>query len=111
MASLIASSRPLCTLTTYQRLLLGLGCGVGDASATAGACSGRPWACGGSAAAPGASGEPEGVMASGPSTGVGEGTEGDSCWASSFCSSDDIFKTPMGGQLSTDFHITSMPNR
>src|SRR5437868_6790018 len=39
MASLIDSSRPLCTLTTYQRLLLGGGGSSGTAVAPGGAPS------------------------------------------------------------------------
>src|SRR5579875_255083 len=73
MASLIASSRPLCTLTTYQRLLLGLGCGgVASASAL------LAWGC--SAAGSVVCGGPAGAPASGCSS-AGTGDDVCSGWA------------------------------
>src|SRR5579885_2570308 len=69
MASLIDSSRPLCTLTTYQRLLLVLVSGAGDASTAAAGSSGESFASAGAVAWGGVS------SAAGSSAGVG------SCWA------------------------------
>src|SRR5579875_3888083 len=137
MASLIASSRPLCTLTTYQRLLLDLGCG--GASTAAGACGLAADSAASCDASPNAgAGADSGWAVSGGAGGVTAGVTSEvetfsgmthnsllgkppgrphhhglssGGWVVSFCSSVGNFKTPMGGQLSTDFHITSIPNR
>src|SRR5579871_1653619 len=75
IASLIDSSRPLCTLTTYQRLLLGAASAAGS-EASAGA----------SGAAAGAESPPSAAAGS-----------GDSCFASSAVAASPCGDSPAGG--------------
>src|SRR5437764_11892749 len=83
MASLIDSSRPLCTLTTYQRLLLGGGGGSASDPSAEGGAAGDP---GGSATAvPPPAGGPAGAS---PAVGV---------WASSVVSSSTMEAMPLPG--------------